>query len=436
MFTASLVACSQSASGLPPTVGPAFNQHVVAHAAPTLKIAFNGVNARFATGSVATGVGFGGLLVQGVKLSVSGGTGTYKYALTSSNAAVVAVAGTTAGQFTVTPKAEIPRIFLKATATPATGKAVVANIALQIAPLVYVASYPGSGGGKIGVYAPWSKDAIVAVNESGPLGITVDGKGNVWLANTTTVEEYTAGLLKHVRTIAGFTKASDVAVDGLGNAYCEDFGKFDVTEYAPNGGSTPSRTFGNAQGITGAQWVAVDSLNDLYIADYYAGVLVYGPGSSTTPLRTLSNGVVNPRMAVVAGQNLYVANNAPNQTIPRFPVGSTTPSLTFGTGSGLAGASNLAVDDKGDLYASIDNIGAGNALEYTPVSHASPSRTFALTGGGNPVGLATDSLGNLYVANGINYIDVFAPGTSTTPHYSIGCPSCDIYSPDAVAVWP
>lgn len=432
VFAASLAACSHGASDLPPAASPDFNQFAIAAATPALSVKLNGANLRFVTGTQSAGFGFAGLLPQGVKLTVLNTKATYKYALTTTSTAVAIAAGA-AGQYYVTPKAEVAKILLKASATPsAGGKALAVTFSLQIAPMVYVTSYPGSGGGTLGVYAPWSTKPIAQVTEHAPNSATIDGKGNVWLANDSTVEEYTAGLAKHVRTISGLTKATFVAVDALGNAYVVN--NYTVTEYGPNSGLTPVRVLGKSQGISSAESVAVDTLNDLYIADFYTGVQVYAPGKSTTALRTLSTGVSMPRIVTVSGSYVYVANNSPNTNIPRFPVGSTTPNGTFGTSSGIPGPSYLTVDNKGHVFAAIANVGT-TVYEYT--AFASPSRQLQPTGGGNPTGLATDPLGNIYVANGgANSIDVFAPGTSTTPSYSIRGAYIQIYTPSSVAVWP
>ena len=91
-----------------------------------------------------------------------------------------------------------------------------------------------------------------------------------------------------------------------------------------------------------------------------------------------------------------------------FAPGSTTPTATL---TGLTDPVALAFDSSGDLF--VANYGSGTVSEFAP---GSTTPTATLTGLTDPYALAFDSSGNLFVANGNNpgTVSEFAPG-STTP---------------------
>ncbi len=87
------------------------------------------------------------------------------------------------------------------------------------------------------------------------------------------------------------------------------------------------------------------------------------------------------------------------------PLG-TTPTATL---TGLNDPLGLAVDSSGNLY--VSNSGAGTVSEFAP---GATTPTATLTGLSGPEALAFDAGGNLYVANvGNNTVSVFAPGATT-----------------------
>jgi streptogramin lyase len=143
----------------------------------------------------------------------------------------------------------------------------------------------------------------------------------------------------------------------------------------------------------------------------------YAPWSSS-PLLSLVLPTPTPEyvsVAVDTAGNVY-ASNWEGGTISVFPRGSTTPSRTISGLSDPANYFSLVVDASGDIFAIEEEGVTSNILEYTS-GGSTPSRT--IVSSEDPVGIALDTSGNLYVAGfNNNTVSVFAPGTSTTPKFS------------------
>ena len=236
-----------------------------------------------------------------------------------------------------------------------------------------------------------------------PVGITADGSGNVYVADTynCTIRKVTAAGV--VTTLAGspgyegsadgtgsaarFTLPGDVAVDGSGNVYVADTNNHTIRKVTPTGvvttlagaagtsgstnGTGTAALFNNPLGLT------VDSGGNVYVADTFnytirkvtaAGVVTTmvgtaGVAGSTDGTGTAGLFAVVEGVAVDNKGNLYVADTG-NETIRMV--------TSAGVVTTLAGTVGI----KGHLD------GTGSAAQFS-----------------NPCGLAVDSSGNLYVAD-------------------------------------
>jgi sugar lactone lactonase YvrE len=267
-----------------------------------------------------------------------------------------------------------------------------------------------------------------------------------------------------------------LASDGFGNVYIADLFNNRVLVYAP-GSTTAFRVYGQMGSFTSGTFlgtsnnggisanslsspfgVAVDSANNVYIADQSnQRVLVYAPGSTTAfrvygqlgnfTSSTANNGGISANslsfpigVAVDSASNVYVADNNNNRVLV-YASGSTTAFRVFGQlGSFTSGAANnggisanslssprgLAFDIASNVY--IGDESNHRVLVYVPGS-TTAFRVFGqlgsfTSGAANNGGISANSLqfpevvvvdsaSNVYIADHNNRVLVYASGSTT-----------------------
>jgi sugar lactone lactonase YvrE len=289
-----------------------------------------------------------------------------------------------------------------------------------------------------------------------PRGIALDAGGNIYVLNGFgSIEVFpplgtNTGILNEAPTadIAGSNTLLDyfptgIAVDPLGNIYVAnsaggpivpgeglDVGMLTVFSAGSNGDVPPVAAItGAATGLAYPSGVAVDSDGNIYVANQYtantSGPL--GDDSSITIYSAGSNGNAAP-IAIIAGanadlanlsgialdssRNLYVTASTtdvgPHVNVYRAgSSGNAFPSaVIMGAPTQLEGP-GIAADSAGNVYVSNLRGGTdqlGSITVYPPGSSGDvvPAATITsnLTGLNNASGLALDSVGNIYVANG------------------------------------
>ncbi len=246
-----------------------------------------------------------------------------------------------------------------------------------------------------------------------PFGIAVDGAGNVYVtdANNDTIRKITPS--GAVSTLAGstgkpgstngtgsaalFNDPVGIAVDGNGNVYVSEQGNFDIRMITPAGAVTTLAGTAGAKGFqdgTGpaAQFnlpagLAVDGNGNVYVADYTNSAI-----RKITPA-----GVVT----TIAGQ----------ATAPGSADGTGTAAQFYQpTGVAVDGAGNVYVcEQTNDTVRRITPAGVVTTLAGSPKVFGSANGTGAAARFTAPDGIAVDSLGNLYVADTGN--DTIRKGT-------------------------
>ena len=253
-----------------------------------------------------------------------------------------------------------------------------------------------------------------------PAGVAIDAAGNVFVADTNNhvIRKVTAaGVVTTFAGTAGSPGSADgtgsaarfnfprgIAADGSGNLFVADNNNHTIRKVTPDGVVTTlaglAGAFGSADGTGSAArfrlpiGVAVDGSGNVYVGDYgnntvrkitSDGTVTTLAGSATAPANSTDGPGSTARfhgpegVATDQAGNVYVADFS-NDSVRRI-----APDGTVSTYAGLAGADG-AVD------------GTGTAARLM-----------------NPIGLAVDQLGNVYVADfGNSLIRKIASGGAVT----------------------
>lgn len=294
-----------------------------------------------------------------------------------------------------------------------------------------------------------------------PEGVAVDTGGNVYVADArnNTIRKITptgdvttlAGLagsrgsVDGTRSAAQFAWPSAVAFDSGGNLYVADASNHIIRKITPAGVVT---TFAGLAGVTGSsdgtgsaarflgpKGVATDSSGHVYVAEAGnhtirkitpAGVVTTLAGlasytGSTDATGTAARFNAPTGIATDSGGNVYVADRS-NQTIRKItPAGVvTTLAGLAGTGgsdngTGSAGRfwfpSGVATDTAGNVYVADDmhairkitSAGVVTTVAGQAASDGSSDGTGNVARFRFPRGIATDTAGNVYVADTYNH---------------------------------
>ena len=266
----------------------------------------------------------------------------------------------------------------------------------RITPAGVVTTFAGGPG------QPGSADGTAAVARFRfPAGITIDGSGNLFVADSrnATIRRITpAGV---VSTVAGtaeafgvtdgtgpaarFTQPVSIAADLAGNVFVADISTATirrvtvagvVTTFAGSGSSGNADGTGTAASFTQPAGIAIDAAGNLYVSS-----------ASSHVIRRISSAAVVTTLAGVAGAS-----------------GNTDG---IGTAARFAAPRGTAVDRNGNVY--VADTGNQIIRKITPAAVVStfagtPSSlvidgTGTAAGFRGPVGIAIDTTGNLYVSD-------------------------------------
>jgi CSLREA domain-containing protein len=258
----------------------------------------------------------------------------------------------------------------------------------------------------------------VTTGLSNPLGVAVDGAGNVYIADSfnnrvvkvpwnSSTSSY--GTPTTVPT-TGLLDPGDVAVDGVGDVYIADTSNNRVVE-VPWNSSTSSygaQTTVSTSGLNEPFYIAVDGASNVYIADYDNNRVVQVPWNSSTSsygtqTTVPASGLKDPfGIAVDGAGNVYVADSF-NIDVVKVPWNSSTSSYDAPTTvptTGLNEPFGVAVDGAGNVY--IADAGNDDVVKVpwnSSTSSYGTQTTVPATGLNDPFGVAVDGAGNVYIAD-------------------------------------
>jgi sugar lactone lactonase YvrE len=339
-----------------------------------------------------------------------------------------------------------------------------------------------------------------------PLGVAVDSNGNVYVAEntnrrirkidttgvvTTFAGSGTASSVNGIGTNASFNYPRGIAIDSVGNIYLGDTGSINfirkitpsqvVTTFAGSGATSYGDGIGTNSGFNNPWGFVVDSIGNLYVADTYnqrirkitntivnvadqnTVTTLAGSGTATYLDATGTNAGFNlPRdIAIDSVGNMYIVewNNHRIRKITSAGVITTfagSGTATFldatGTNAGFKNPTGIVIDSIGNIYVAdfnnqrirkittdgvVTSFAGGNAT----LSYADGTGTNV--GFSSPLGVAIDSLGNIYVAEYGNHrirkitsagvVSTFA-GSGTTAFLDATGTNASFYRPYGIAV--
>lgn len=302
-----------------------------------------------------------------------------------------------------------------------------------------------TGGGPHG----FADGAAGAARFDSPAGLTLDGAGNVYVADTynhavrkitpegvvSTIagDPSAPGLLDGVGAGARFNLPNAIAIDRIGNLYVSDMYNSAVRKITPDAkvSTVAGGTFGYANGSGAAARFAyptgiiVDGAGNIRLADGYgnrairaispAGVVTIIAGQG--PSRGLIDGAgsaarfVSPVGIAMGGAgNLYIADYSSVVRKVTFAgdvsiLAGSAPSFgnvdATGNAARFTSLGRLAADSAGNVYA-IDN---GSLRKISPTGVVTP-----LTQVANPQGIAVDGVGTLYVTTNHSVVTLSPSG--------------------------
>jgi hypothetical protein len=246
---------------------------------------------------------------------------------------------------------------------------------------VYIADY---GDNAIKEWSASTQQATTLVSSglSGPFGVAVDGSGNVYIGDylDSAIKEWSASTQQLTALVpSGLSHPAGVAVDASGNVYIADDGDSAIKEWSA---STQRLATLVSSGLSGPAGVAVDAFGNVYIGDT-GNAAMKEWNALTLQVTTLAPGQSGPREVAVDGSgNVYIANfggdinvwNASTQQVTTLatlgPLGRIAP-----WGVAVDGADNVYIADYGN-----------SAIEEIPCAFVGPA---SLT---EPASAGADSL--------------------------------------------
>jgi streptogramin lyase len=292
-----------------------------------------------------------------------------------------------------------------------------------------------------------------------PQGVSVDGKGDVYVSDTYNgfIREVSAG--GNVSTIAGnqtigymngpalsaeFYAPNGQAFDSQGNLYVSDYGNNVIRKITPagvvslyagvpgvagyrNGAVDSAKLTGIADSLAmfrNPQGIAVDAAGDVFVADRGNNVIreILPTGRTKTIAGAFVKGFIDgldelaffnepTGVAVDAQGNVYVTDQGNSALRKITPAGEVSTLAGNPTATSLLNLpSAITIDSKGNLYI-VDE--GGRIIEYTTnnvlYNLAGSANTNGFANGvgpfasfNNPQGIAVDANGNIYVADQYN----------------------------------
>jgi sugar lactone lactonase YvrE len=242
---------------------------------------------------------------------------------------------------------------------------------------------------------------LVSSGLNQPLGVAVDGAGNVYVADygDQAIKEWNAAT-QQVTTLvsSGLSNPWGVAVDGSGNVYIADTNNAAIKQWSP---STQQVTTVVGTSPTFPTGIAVDGSGNIYFADTAHDAVKEWNASTQQVTTVVGTDLSFPVGVAVDGSgNLYIADSN-DDAIKQW--NESTQQVTTVLGSGLSGPYGVAVDGSGNLY--IADTDGHSFIQWS----ASAQSVTTLLSSGLYAGVAVDGAGNVYLTDSYSHLILEIP---------------------------
>ena len=231
-----------------------------------------------------------------------------------------------------------------------------------------------------------------------PNGVATDLLGNVYVADSkgNQVLKGASSGTALTQLISGLSKPSQVAVDDLGNVYVADAGNNRVLETTAAGATVASFTISASVALSGPKGVVVDAFGNIYVADTGNNrIVVFQPNGIGSPLYQITGLSAPTELALDQAGDLFILNSGTSPAQVMEYTGATgLNAITLDAGVNPVG---VAVDPAGDIF--VEDSAGGNVLVYPGGLAPGNILLSSLT---TPVGLAADVDANLFIADTAN----------------------------------
>jgi DNA-binding beta-propeller fold protein YncE len=284
---------------------------------------------------------------------------------------------------------------------------------------------------------------LVSSGLNAPVGVAVDGTGNVYIADTgnNAIKKWTAAN-NTVTTLvsSGLSDPNGVAVDISGNVFIVDSGDSTIKEWTAANNTLATLVSSGLHSPTG---VAVDGADNVYIADYGNNAIKEWTKANSNVVTLVSSGLSDPYgVAVDVAGNVYTAN-AGNDLVQEWTSANQIMTTVVSLGQDLPSETSygVGVDGSGDVYvAAFSPYGPAGVIQEWQAATGGLT-TLDSSGLKNPSGVAVDGEGNVYVAAaGNNAIDelphAFVDPTSRSESLAAGYDALPVVLPSTANLQP
>lgn len=265
----------------------------------------------------------------------------------------------------------------------------------------------GTGVGPQINFLPGAESTVAADGLFEPNGVAVDGRGNVYIAdsaNNRVLKETLSGrnYVQSIIPTSPLYNPFGIAVDAAGNIYIADTYDFRVLKETPTGGGYAESVVAgfSSNDSVFPMSVAVDGKGNVYFASSTGTMFAETVAGSSYTQSAITTGTQSLAGIAVDGQgNIYLADSQNSVILKESPFAGSFVQTTLPI-VGLGVPTGIALDGRGALYiADADNViwmesPSGGGYIQTSLSTSQLDL---------PFGVAVDGPGNLYIADAANF---------------------------------